>query len=332
MSNHKAKKQIIALMKTFRQVWANVTLSQQASSMAYFTLLAMFPLLIAAANVIPLLPINSQEVLMTLKTAVPEDIYGIIAPIIRGYLNESTGGALSLSLLISIWPATKGLGVVQIAMNEVYHTKPRANFILRRLLSFMIGLVIMTIFIAVSMIFVFGEQVIRLIENLMGTDFHVMVIFGQLKWSVAFIVIFCISLALYWLMPNVSWPVQYAIPGAAFFTIAFLTISQLFSWYVKVTTHSIETGMLSVFVVLMMWLYMISIALILGGVLNVFLYRWYHPMVNQTGAQQDSPSESGIVDKIHLPRTIKFKGFKKQDLKNKKMQEEYKNAKNTRDE
>lgn len=287
-SRDKAQQQFWALLDNFRQVWANVTLSQQASSMAFFTLLAMFPLLMAAANIIPLLPIDSQEVLLGLKATLPADVFKIIAPILRGYLSESTGGAVSLSLLISIWPATKGLGVVQIALNEVYHAPARSNFVFRRLLSFLFGLVIMAVFILVSVTFVFGEQVIRLLEDFFNLDFHVMALFAQLKWGVGFVVIFLIGMTIYWLMPNVSWPIKYAIPGAFFMTVAFLLISQVFSLYVHLTSHSFETGMLNVLIVLMMWLYMISIALILGGVLNVFLYRWYHPMVGQDWKKRES--------------------------------------------
>lgn len=268
-----------AFVQHFMATWGRVNLPIQASSIAFFALLALAPMVLAIANLIPLLPIPTQEVLPYLELALPGDIYGIIEPILSSYLNQSTGGALSISILVTLWPATKGLGALQNVINEVYGAKPRSNVIFARVLSFLFGLAVAAAIALVSFLFVFGDVIVDFLRETFDINFQLLTDFSIMKWIGTILVMFTASLLIYLLLPNVKWPFNYALPGSAFLTVCFLAISQLFSLYVSFFGSSLGLGTLSIgaFMVLMMWLYFVAISIILGGFINVFIYRLYYP-------------------------------------------------------
>jgi membrane protein len=103
--------------------------------------------------------------------------------------------------------------------------------------------------------------------------------FENFRWIVAFLIIAIIMTVIYYVVPNVRWSFKYSLPGAAFATIGFLLISQLFSLYVGVAgNQAIGNSAIGVVITLLLWLYLMGTVLILGGFLNVMLYHYFQPL------------------------------------------------------
>ncbi|WP_025728711.1 YihY/virulence factor BrkB family protein [Atopobacter phocae] len=291
MKNKNYRTRLAEFMTVFKRNWQYVNLSQQASTMAFFALLALFPFLLALANLIPLLPVDKGELFAVMKTTVPSDVYNVVQPILSSYLKQSTGGALSLSLLISFWPATKGLSAMQEMLNQVYDAQPRANFILTRIMSFVIGLALAVLTTIVSFIFVFGNQIIEFLEQQFNFNVISLASFDLYKWIIAFMFMFLVGVLIYTIVPNVNWSLKYSVPGAIVLTLGFLLISQLFSLYVSFASQSFGPGTFGVVIVMIMWMYIINMVIIIGGFINVLWYRFNHPRVEEN--QQVNGLQSG---------------------------------------
>src|SRR5690554_3257147 len=103
--------------------------------MAFFILLSLFPLLLVIANIIPLLPLETNEVLGLVADFVPQDIFNTIKPILEGYLeNEGGGGFISFGLLTAIWSASKVITILRRVLDDVYGSVQKKNFIVGRIL------------------------------------------------------------------------------------------------------------------------------------------------------------------------------------------------------
>lgn len=249
----------------------------QSAQLAYYILLALFPILLVLGNVIPLLPIATDQVLEYVELGVPAEVSEVLLPILKGYLEGGSGGAISIGLIISIWPASKAFNVFQRVLNQVYDTKVRKNFIIARVFSFLTAILLISLMGVVAFIFVFGKEILQLLQNFFPINLAIVNTFESLRWVVAFGILILIMAFVYYFVPNVKWPFKFALPGAIFSTVGFLLISQLFSLYISFAgKQAIGSGAIGVFIVLMIWLYLLGNVFILGGVINVVFYDYKH--------------------------------------------------------
>lgn len=251
---------------------------RQAAELAYYILLSLFPVLLALGNLIPLLPIPTEQVLKYVEMGVPEEVGSLILPILEGYLSGGSSGAITFGVIFTIWPASKAFSVFQKVLNQVYDAEIKRNFIFARIFSFLIALSFVLLLGAVAFIFVFGQEILSLVQQFLPIDLlGFITTFEYFRWLVAFGVLIILTAFIYYFIPNVKWSFKYAVPGAIFATVGFLLISQLFSLYLSFAGgQAIGNGTIGVFIVLMIWLYLLGIVFILGGILNVIIYDYKH--------------------------------------------------------
>ncbi|MNI49613.1 hypothetical protein D3C73_1042290 [compost metagenome] len=97
-------------------------------------------------------------------------------------------------------------------------------------------------------------------------------------WSIAqyfipLIVLFVVFAAVYMYMPNLRLKLKEVIPGAAFTTLGWVITSLLFSFYVnQFGNYSKTYGSIGGMIVLLIWLYLSSIIIVLGGEINATLH------------------------------------------------------------
>lgn len=253
-------------------------MGRQAAELAYYILLSLFPVLLALGNLIPLLPIPTEQVLSYVEMGVPAEISAILLPILEGYLEGGSGGAITIGVLITLWPASKAFSIFQRVLNQVYDAEVGRNFIMARIFSFLIAILLVGTMGLVAFLFVFGREILNLVQQLLPFDLvGVITTFEYFRWIVAFVVLILMMSLVYYIVPNVKWPFKYAVPGAILTTLGFLLISQLFSLYISFAGgQSIGTGTIGVFIVLMIWLFLLGNVFILGGILNVVIYDYNH--------------------------------------------------------
>ena len=104
----------------------------QQEEMSYYLLLSLVPILLVVANIIPLLPINTTEILSIIEQAVPGDVSELLMPIVTGYLESSSGGAISIGLLASIWSASNVFSTLRRVLDDVYGANTKKNFVIAR--------------------------------------------------------------------------------------------------------------------------------------------------------------------------------------------------------
>ena len=142
---------------------------------------------------------------------------------------------------------------------------------------------------AVSVLFIFGEQFLRLIGDFFSLNLSTIILdFSFIKWGMLFITVFLLLSFMYFAIPNVKWSFLYALPGGFFATIGFVLISQLFSIYIHYAGRNLTAnGAFGTLIVFMIWLYFIANVMILGGVLNVIIYRFRHPKKETEGVTDE---------------------------------------------
>ncbi|EUJ20045.1 hypothetical protein PGRAN_14792 [Listeria grandensis FSL F6-0971] len=269
-------KQVGELAKTN---WKSARITSHAAQLTFYILLSILPMLLVFGNLIPLLPIPKEDIYATLQTFMPPEVYDILHPIIESMLTNASGTAISLGLITAIWSASRCFSALQEVLNIVYQAPDRKNFIVTRVMSFLMMLLIIVILGAVVFIFAFGEQIVTFLQDQFDLKLDALADLGAAKWFITPIFLFILFLIIYWLVPNVKWKIRKSIIGALFATIGWLVATELLSAYVSFQGDKIlGFGSLSIMIVIMLWLYFVSIILLLGAFINVIIdsYKQQH--------------------------------------------------------
>lgn len=243
--------------------------------MAYFLLLSLIPILLVVANIIPLLPFETGEVFALMEQAFPPDINDFLMPIVEGYLESAGGGgAISLGLLAAIWSASKVFSTLRRVLDEVYGTTVQKNFVVARLLSLAIMIAILLVVASAVFVFVFGEQIFALFDQVFGVPFPFGEIILSLRWIVLPVILLAVGIIIYDLVPNhhIKW--TYSIPGAIFMTLGLFLMTQFFSLITMfMGGDAVANQTLGGFIVLMLFLYISNTIILLGALVNSIYFE-----------------------------------------------------------
>ena len=268
------KYSLIDAVKIIIRNWTRASIMQGAAEMAYYLLLSLVPILLVAANIIPLLPFNTAEILNLLQQTFPEDIAQIIMPIVTDYLNSGSGGAISIGLLASIWSASKVFSTLRRVLDDVYGSTQTKNFVIARLLSLLVMISLLGIVAAAVFVFVFGEQILGIIQGFLQVELPLVQQILQLRWIVLPLILFAVGLIIYDLVPNHHLTIRDAIPGAVFLTVGLFLVSQSFSLITRfMGGNAIANQTIGGFIALMLFLYFANVVILLGALLNTLIFE-----------------------------------------------------------
>src|SRR5262249_55507715 len=91
---------------------------------------------------------------------------------------------------------------------------------------------------------------------------------------VAFLVTTLLALAMYRAIPNVRQHLSEVLPGAIFFTSLWFLFTYGFAIYVRnIPFYNTTYGTLGAFLILMIWMYLTSLSLLIGGEVNAEIHR-----------------------------------------------------------
>lgn len=275
--------------------------SPNSAQLAYFILLSIAPILLVVANVVPFLPISATDILPYLETALPSDIYGIVQPMLMDFLSQPRGGVISIGLITSLWSASKAFNATQLVLNEVYGVEKRNNFIIIRIVSFLINVAIVGVVGVIMFAFVFGEQILQFIENLFNIELNLIADILSFRWLILSVILLVVLALIYSLLPNHGLAFKYSIPGALFSAFGWLILSQGFSFYVSVAGGAAAgNGAFGVFIILMLWLYLSAIVFLLGGLINVIYFQYKNDKTVTEYKKEQEDEEKGKTKEDEL--------------------------------
>ncbi|KRL97733.1 YihY/virulence factor BrkB family protein [Liquorilactobacillus satsumensis] len=264
---------------------AGVNLNNTAIVIAYYSLLAIFPTIILLGNLMPLLNLNAATILNYLQTAVPGTIYNTLRPLVTSFLQKGNGGVISISALVALWAASRGVNALKLAMNNAYGVKNSQSAIVVRLASFFLTLVFVVLMVIIITLFSFGQLVLDYLTPLLHLPTDLISLFGTFKWPVTVVALFFIISLMYYFLPNAHIHLHLIFPGAFLATAGWVLLAQGFSIYVRYFARSVLSyGTIGTFIVLLFWLNYAGWAIMLGAVLNATLEeKKYHKIEPKSG-------------------------------------------------
>jgi membrane protein len=245
--------------------------SMIAGGAAFFGLLALFPALAAAVALYGLFtdPASVSAQLDLLAGVVPDAARMVLAEQLQritSTADRSLGIGAVVALLLALWSAAKGVKSLMVALNVVYHEQERRGFLKLNGTAVLLTLTMLLVVpFALTIVAVLPALVDRLpLPDLVATAAR------WLRWPLLALVAVGAIGVLYRFgaartrpRPKWSWP------GAIVATVLWLAASALFSWYVSSFGNYNETyGSVAAIAVLMMWFWLSTYAVLLGGEVN----------------------------------------------------------------
>ena len=124
--------------------------------MTYHFVLVMFPMLIFLLTLLPLFNLDQSQITGLLSNA-PADTSSLIKGVISDVTKNSSGGLLSIGLILAIWSASNGMTAIMNSFNVAYDVEDNRNGILLKILSVIFTIVLGVVFLVAMALPTMGQ-------------------------------------------------------------------------------------------------------------------------------------------------------------------------------
>lgn len=247
--------------------------SSFAGHAALFLLMSLFPMVLFFVSMFQYLQLHSNVIFSYIFTVIPEGLTPLLEQILQeAYMESTTVMVKSVTMLVMLFCASRGVYAVIIGINAVYGIRETRNVFVIYFLAItyviaffvMIGLMMVLIVLG-NNLFHGLIQIFPPLEAFRG-------LFQYGKYLCMLIVLPIFFLTLYMTMPNRKSKLRYEFPGAVFSTAAWLVFSWAFSFYIShYANYSLTYGSLATIIIFICWLYGTMNIVFIGGEINVVL-------------------------------------------------------------
>lgn len=247
-------------------------MSLSSIAVAYYLLLALFPILLIIANALPYLHINVDEIQSFLQQHLPEQLYQLTTPIVHSILAQPNTGLLSFSVIIALWTFSRAISALQMAINKAYEVNNHRDFILSRLFGILTGFLLMIFLYFAVGLATFGQQILAQLHRNFHMNDAVYRSLHNITLPVVTLTVFIALALLYFILPNVKIKkIRYVMPGTIFSVFVLVILTNFIGNYITESVRNLQdfklVGTLAVFA-LMIWFIFIARVLILGAIFN----------------------------------------------------------------
>jgi membrane protein len=245
-----------------------------AAEAAFFAVLSVPPLVFAFAGAVGFVSdqftaaqvadVRAAVIDLSQRALTDGAVHRIIEPTIDDVLGGGRFDVISLGFVLALWSGSRALNVFVDTITIMHGLGGRRGIVRTRALSFLLYvLALVTGAVSVPLV-VAGPS---LVEDWLPQRLDFLILF---YWPVVVAVCICYLATLY----HVSVPARMAwrshLPGAAFTLCCWVVGSFVLRWFLTVTaagSHSIY-GPLAAPIAVLLWLYLVSIAVLIGAAVN----------------------------------------------------------------
>ena len=268
------------LVRAFKSFRAH-DMTDHAASLTYYTMLSLFPALLAMVSVLGLVgtaDLVTDAVDYARDNGADRSVTDAIQASLESAISKS-GGAVSIALGVSVAIALNGasgaFGAAGRALNIVYGVEDDRGFVRRKLETLFFTLVVIVLAIIALVCVFLGGTLAGDLFGVIGLGDTAATVWTYARWLVALAAAILIYAIVYAFAPDIS-PrrFRWISPGAVLGVVLWLIASGAFFFYVSnFSSYGATYGAFASAVVLLLWLYITNLCLLLGGELNAELER-----------------------------------------------------------
>lgn len=260
-----------------KRVWTEINDDDvwgRAAQLAYYFLLALFPLLIFLTATLGLM-LGSGEGLRAslfnyLSQVMPGSAFQLVNSTMTEITRASNAGKLSFGLLAALWAASNGMGAITQALNAAYNVKESRPWWKQRLVAIALTIGLSILVIAALLLILWGGK----LADFLAVHYQLGGLFAiawkTIQWPIVFAFMITSFALIYFYAPDVKeqkW--KWLTPGSAVGVVLWLLVSFGFKLYLHYfNSYSATYGSLGAVIILMLWLYFTGVAILIGSEVN----------------------------------------------------------------
>ena len=240
-----------------------------AAQLSYYLILAFFPFMLFILALMSYSNISVDSIVNVLKSMIPENSYELMSSTVIETFSKTSGDIMSVGIIITVYSASRGIRSLMRGLNKAYNIKENRNIFKRFLLSvvFMLALGFMIMF-SLGLI-VLGEYVGKAIIAWAKLNRDYQILWNAYRVIFAVGIIFLVFLVIYFILPAQKVHILQVAPGALIATLGWILASLGFSFYVNnIANFAVIYGGLGAVVIFMLWIYLTSLVVLIGGEVN----------------------------------------------------------------
>jgi len=248
--------------------------SAYAAQSAFFMMLSMVPIILLLMALVRFTPITQADIMAAAYELFPKTVSSTIISIVNEVYSQ-TGTAISVSLLVALWSAGKGVLAISNGLNTIRGQIETRNYIFLRLRAAFYTVLFLLAIILSLVLLGFGNSISMLVNEYVPVLQYITDFVIEIRTIVMILVLIIFSLCIYMFLPNKRRKLRSQLPGAIFTAFGWTLASFIFSVYMDIFKgFSNMYGSLTTIVIIMLWLYFCMYVMLIGGEINDLLEQW----------------------------------------------------------
>ena len=259
--------------------WRDDRVADQAAVVAFYSILSLFPALLALAAVLGGLDSIvgadvaarvETQVIDGLRTVLTSEAGGTIEAI-ESLFETSSPGLLTFSLLLALWTMTRGFAALVRSLDIAYDLDDHRSWIRVRGTALLlaggstVAAAVMLTLLIVGPLLGSGEDV----ADTIGLGSVFVFLWDVLRLPFAFLVLVGWAATIFHIAPDHHTPWRADLPGAFVTTVLWLVFSGGLRVYLQVAqTGNAVFGALGGVLIVLLWFWLLSLAVLIGGEVN----------------------------------------------------------------
>lgn len=267
----------LTIKELAQRVWREIQNDDvfgSAAKLAYYFLLALFPLLILLTSIMGLILGSGTGVRHALfnylSQVMPSSAFDLIDKTMLEVSNASGAGKLSFGLLATLWASASGVGAMMESLNTAYDSTERRPWWKQRLVALVLTVGLSVLIIGAVVVIFGGSKIAEHLGTSYGFSDAFVTTWKILQWPIALAFMLLAFALIYFFAPDIrdqDW--KWITPGSVIGVVLWLLVSFAFKGYLHFfNSYSKTYGSLGAVIVLMLWLYLTGAAVLVGGEIN----------------------------------------------------------------
>jgi membrane protein len=247
-----------------------------AKGAAYSSILTFFPFLLVLGSVMATLrrgEVYLREVSYALGRILPAGS-GTALAYLKGSTDRPVGLLISTSLL-TMWTASGVVISWMEGFRRAYQLPKTWGLVKERLIAISLVLMAGLPLTFATILVAAGSRVETRLLFHIGHEFSyvVLLLWGLMRWIIAILTSIAVIQLIYHNAVPRTQPWHSVLPGAVLSTAMWLLSTAFFGWYLQhYADYSIIYGSLGVGIALLVWMYLISLVVLIGAEFNAMLF------------------------------------------------------------
>ena len=245
-----------------------------AAQLAYYFLLALFPLLIFVTSAIGLIVGSGtgmrHALFNYLARVMPSSAFQLLDVTITEVTNASSASKLSFGLLAALWAASNGMGAITGALNRAYDLEETRPWWKQRIVAISLTIGLSVLIMTALGLVIAGSHVADYLASYHRLSSATALTWKILQWPIALAFMLLSFALIYFFAPDFrkqDW--KWITPGSVIGVALWLMASFALKGYIHFfDSYSKTYGSLGAVIVLMLWLYLTGLAVLIGGEIN----------------------------------------------------------------